>query len=269
MLMKRLLTVAIALPLFAAALLLLPQNLWALFLLPGIVIGSWEWGGLAGYAMPGRVGFALLVPVSAVALLYIPSQSMHSSSLIDLFVYGASVVFWLAIAPVWLAKCWTNRNPIVLGIAGWLALVPMWLALVRLQATPWLLLLILSIVWIADTAAYIAGKLWGRNKLAPRISPGKTWEGVLGATAAVGLYYGALLLIFPADERYFSGWLGLAVFAGIIALSIEGDLFESWTKRQAGVKDSGQILPGHGGILDRIDGLTASVPAAALAFYLH
>ena len=93
MLMKRLLTIAIALPLFAAALLLLPQNLWALFLLPGIVIGGWEWGGLAGYTMPGRVGFSLLVPASALALLYITSHWSDSASLVDMCVYAASAAF--------------------------------------------------------------------------------------------------------------------------------------------------------------------------------
>jgi phosphatidate cytidylyltransferase len=144
----------------------------------------------------------------------------------------------------------------------------MWLALVRLQPTPWALLVVMSVVWIADTAAYFAGKSFGRNKLAPQISPGKTWEGAFGAMAAVAVYYGVLLLLEP-QQRYFNGIAGLGVFLLILVLSIEGDLFESWMKRQAGVKDSGQLLPGHGGILDRIDGLTATMPLAALALHLR
>jgi phosphatidate cytidylyltransferase len=145
----------------------------------------------------------------------------------------------------------------------------MWLALVQLQTAPWALLLFLSVVWVADTAAYLSGKRWGRTKLAPRISPGKTWEGALGAAAAVGVYYVVLWVLASRADRYFDGWWGLFIFGVILALSVEGDLFESWIKRRAGVKDSGQILPGHGGILDRIDGLTAAIPAAALAFYLR
>jgi phosphatidate cytidylyltransferase len=157
------------------------------------------------------------------------------------------------------------RNPVVLGAVGWVAMVPMWLALVRLQPTPWALLLVMSIVWIADTAAYLAGKSFGKHKLAPLISPGKTWEGALGALVAVAVYYGAILLLVDSANRYFTPAAGLGVFVAILVLSVEGDLFESWLKRQAGVKDSGQILPGHGGILDRVDGLTATMPLAALA----
>ena len=269
MLLTRLLTIAVALPLFAAAVLLLPQDLWALFLLPGLIIASWEWGGLAGYGPVLRPSFAVVVPISAAALLYGAPAASQSPSLIDMCVYAASCIFWLAVAPLWLATRWPNRNPIVLGAAGWLALVPMWLALARLQTTAWLLLLILSVVWIADSVAYVAGKRWGRKQLAPVISPGKTWEGVLGAAAAVAAYYALLLFMVPPNEQYFSGWVGFSIFVAMVGLSIEGDLFESWMKRQAGLKDSGHLLPGHGGLLDRIDGLTASVPAAALAFYLH
>jgi phosphatidate cytidylyltransferase len=145
----------------------------------------------------------------------------------------------------------------------------MWLALVRLQPTPWALIIVMSVVWIADTAAYAAGKSFGRNKLAPQISPGKTWEGAFGAMVAVAVYYGVLLLALAPEQRYFNGIGGLGLFLLILVLSIEGDLFESWMKRQAGVKDSGQLLPGHGGILDRIDGLTATMPLAALALHLR
>jgi len=269
MLGKRLLTAAIALPLFAGALMFLPQVLWGVFLLPFLAIAGWEWGALAGYGFGARAAYSALIALSAAALFYVLPSLLAAHTLVDVVVYGASGLFWLLVAPVWLKRLWTNRNPWVLGIAGWLALVPMWLALVHLQATKWLLLLILSVVWVADSAAYGAGKAWGKNKLAPRVSPGKTWEGALGAAAAVATYYGLLLVFVPPGERYFEGWSGLLVFIAILALSVEGDLFESWMKRQAGVKDSGRIFPGHGGVLDRIDGLTASVPLAALAYYVR
>jgi phosphatidate cytidylyltransferase len=127
----------------------------------------------------------------------------------------------------------------------------------------------MAIVWIADTAAYFAGRRFGRRKLAPSISPGKTWEGVYGALAAVAIY-ALLLLPFaaaagytrPLDAIAAAIWVGLALL--LTGLSIIGDLFESQVKRQRGVKDSGGILPGHGGVLDRIDALTAAMPPAAL-----
>ena len=109
-------------------------------------------------------------------------------------------------------------------------------------------------VWIADTAAYFAGKRFGKRKLAPSISPGKTWEGVMGALVATTAF--SFLLSYLTHQSY---WFVL-VFWGVMVLSILGDLFESLIKRQAGVKDSGNLLPGHGGVLDRIDGLTSSLP---------
>jgi phosphatidate cytidylyltransferase len=184
------------------------------------------------------------------------------------WVFGLSCAFWIAVAPFWLHGHWKLRNSVLLGLVGWIALVPMWLALVRLQAHPYVLLMFMAVVWIADTAAYLAGKQWGRHKLAPLVSPGKSWEGVAGAAVALVVYYAVLWVFTAPGERLFSAPLGLALFAALLALSIEGDLFESWMKRQVGVKDSGQLLPGHGGLLDRVDGLTSTMPLAALAFYL-
>jgi phosphatidate cytidylyltransferase len=119
-------------------------------------------------------------------------------------------------------------------------------------------------VWTADIAAYFAGHAFGRHKLAPLISPGKTWEGVIGALAAVALYWSVITWFVPD----FAGQLpaGLLWAAVLTAVSIQGDLFESWMKRLAGVKDSGSLLPGHGGLLDRIDALTSTLPLAALYF---
>jgi phosphatidate cytidylyltransferase len=265
MFLTRALTALIALPLFAAALLLLPQSLWALFLLPVLFGAAWEWGGLAQYGSTNRIVYAVFVVVCAVAIFYLIPLA---DTPLEVWAYALSVAFWVAVAPFWLRGRWTIRHPLVLGAAGWIALVPMWLAIVRLQLTPWALLLFMSIVWIADTAAYAAGKQWGRRKLAPLISPGKSWEGVAGAVVALGVFYVILWFAVPAAERLFPAAAGLVVFVAILALSIEGDLFESWMKRQAGLKDSGQLLPGHGGILDRIDGLTSTMPAAALALHL-
>lgn len=268
MFLTRALTVLVALPVFAAALLLLPQWLWALFLVPVLLIAGWEWAGLAAYGRAARLLYAASLALVAMAMLYLVPQGSAGGVPSEVWLYALSFAFWAAVAPLWLRGHWAVRNPLALGAVGWVLLIPMWLALVRLQATPWVLLLFMSIVWIADTAAYLAGRTWGRRKLAPRISPGKSWEGVMGAAVALGVYYALLWFTVPAGDRLFPPVPGLLVFAVILALSVEGDLFESWMKRQAGVKDSGQLLPGHGGILDRIDGLTSTMPAAALALHL-
>jgi phosphatidate cytidylyltransferase len=265
MLGKRLLTIAVALPLFAAALLWLPPLLWALLLMLGLLIAAFEWCTLSAFERSRRMLFVLGVMGSAVALLVVRAVvDPGITATLERWVYAASVMFWIGVAPFWVARRWQTREPAVLALAGWIVLVPMWLALARLQATPGLLLLILSVVWIADSAAYLSGRRWGRHKLAPVVSPGKSWEGVAGAAAVLALYYLVLWFIVPAGRTWFGPALAAALFAALLALSIEGDLFESWMKRQAGVKDSGQLLPGHGGILDRIDGLASTLPAAAL-----
>jgi phosphatidate cytidylyltransferase len=190
-------------------------------------------------------------------------------------ICGAATLFWVVIAPAWLYFGWRIESKIVLSLVGCVALIATWVAVVQLQArSPALLLALMAIVWVADTAAYFAGRRFGRRKLAPSISPGKTWEGVYGALVAVAVYALALL---PFAER--AGYSDPLLPAGAIAwvalvlalagVSIVGDLFESQLKRHRGVKDSGKLLPGHGGVLDRIDALMAALPPAALiAHYL-
>jgi len=136
------------------------------------------------------------------------------------------------------------------------------LTLVDLQSAGAALLLgIMAAVWIADSAAYFAGKRFGKHKLAVKISPGKTWEGVVGAWIAVSIY-GAVLCV----SLHINYWL-IVLLWGVTVLSIMGDLLESLVKRHANIKDSGSILPGHGGMLDRIDGLTSSLPLATFFLY--
>ena len=142
------------------------------------------------------------------------------------------------------------------------------------DASPWVLLATAALVWVADIAAYFAGKAFGRRKLAPKVSPGKTWEGVVGAMAGV-LVYGTVLdvvahlwdipisFIFVPSE----GIPAVVLMLVLAGLSVVGDLFESWMKRGAGLKDSSGLLPGHGGLLDRIDALTSTLPLAALAVF--
>ena len=269
MLITRLLTAAVVLPLLVGALLFLPNQYWLACLLPPLLIASLEWAALAGYGRVARWLFAAIVPVSGVGLLYAPNSlaSLPVPVPFSLFAYWVSAAFWLMLAPAWLAGKWRIQNALVMGVTGWVVLVPAWLALVGLQAQPARLLTLLGIVWIADSAAYLAGQRFGRRRLAPRISPGKTWEGVAGACVAVAVYYAVLWFMFAPREALFHGWGGIILFAAVMVMSVEGDLFESWIKRQAGVKDSGRLFPGHGGMLDRVDGLIASMPLAALSLY--
>lgn len=273
MLTTRLITAAILLPLFIGALLWLPNTYWAVVLLPLLLVGSREWARLAGYGRNGGWLFsgAVLLP-AALWVFFASFEAGHHAAFCfspDGIACGIATMFWVFLAPAWLKGKWRVSNPLVLGLTGWIMLVPTWMALVRLQAQPPQLLALLGIVWIADTAAYLAGRGFGRRKLAPEISPGKTWEGVIGAGVAVAVYYGLLRVAFGPATTWLGGAAGFLLCGAITIMSIEGDLFESWIKRQAGMKDSGSLLPGHGGVLDRIDGLTASMPLAVLvSFYL-
>ena len=265
MLTARILTGVTLLAACLAAIFLLPNHWWAALTLAVFVRAAWEWGELAGYGRAARWGYCAVVLVSAVAIYAVSEAGSVVAPHVELeiVVYALASAFWILLAPIWLARRWQTRLPVRAAAAGWIVLVPAWLAMARLQLDPAQLLHLLGIVWLADTAAFLAGRTWGRRKLAPAISPGKTWEGVAGAIVAVAVYY-VVLSRFTSAGSWAAGWGGAMVFAGVTAASIVGDLFESWVKRRAGVKDSGALLPGHGGILDRIDGLTASMPLAAL-----
>lgn len=262
MLLTRILTAAVLLPLFVGGLFFLPRFWWGIGLLPLVIAGAWEWATLAGFRSAGRWSFCVLVLAAAAALfisdVYLPLPG------IDQVVFAASAIFWLIVVPPWLKRGWQIRSTLPLVATGWLLLVPTWLALVRLQAQPWVLLAILGVVWVADSAAYFAGHQWGRRKLAPAISPGKTWEGVAGAAVAVAVYHAAVWQFGFGPAAPGLGLIAALLVVILFPLSIIGDLFESWIKRQAGVKDSGRLLPGHGGVLDRIDALTSTLPLAAL-----
>jgi phosphatidate cytidylyltransferase len=265
MLKQRILTVAVVLPLFLAALVLLPNTAWALLTAGALAIAGREWAGMAQYPAWGRWAFPAALVLSALVILR-TDQGAESFMYtpVGKFVFGLTAVFWLAIVPAWLASKWAARDPVLLAVVGWIVLVPFWYSLSWLQPTPVRLLVALGVVWTADIAAYFAGRAFGRHKLAPRISPGKSWEGVFGAAAAVTAYWvGVSALIPEFAGQFLTGWLWVLL---LTAVSIQGDLFESWMKRLAGLKDSGKLLPGHGGVLDRVDALTSTLPFAALYF---
>jgi phosphatidate cytidylyltransferase len=213
---------------------------------------------------------AVLVAAAAYewARLCDMQATLYAAALAALFVFMKpdplwfllAAAFWLLIAPLWLWRGVTAGHKRLLALAGVPMLLPAGLAMVALPAQQVLAVLVLT--WIADTTAYFAGTRWGRHKLAPSVSPGKTWEGAAGGLAGVLAYAGIMAAM--VEGIAWAPFLGAAALLAV--LSIVGDLFESAAKRQAAVKDSGTLLPGHGGILDRIDSATSALPiAAALA----
>ncbi len=220
--------------------------------------GAWEWGGLMRLTGSLRHLFTGLTGLVAGVLVAFDAQS-------SAYMYLPALAFWIVAAPYWLHRRLHLKNPAALWVVGWLLLLPAPLAMIRLRSeSPDLLLAMVGLVVIADSAAYFVGRRFGRHKLAPAISPGKTWEGAAGAWLAVSAYALFLLHAWPQSCGLYCLPQVLAAFWSLFMLSVLGDLFESWIKRQAGVKDSGNLLPGHGGVLDRIDSLTAVLPAATL-----
>lgn len=279
MLKARILTAIILLLGFSAALFLLPDLGWLIFCAVVCGAAAWEWGGLAAFQPALRAVYAT---ISALLCAWVGlgaglagGWGLHTfgipalpATMSLLPFYLASVLFWLLCVPFWLARKWRFGSVGAAASVGLLVLLPPSLALAHLRLIdPWLLLCAMSFAWVADIVAFFVGRRFGRIKLAPAISPGKTREGAWGAIAGV-MAYGLALgwVLLPAWRTPLAlSMLALGLLM-LTVLSIVGDLFESLLKRQAGLKDSGKLLPGHGGILDRIDSLTAILPPLALFF---
>lgn len=267
MLKTRILTALVLLAGLLAALLLLPAGGWLLFC--ALVCGgaAWEWGGMASFGRGSRA--ALAVTFAVLCLLTGHMAGLAQPRLPDLSLLGPiyllSALFWLFVVPFWLARKWRLVRPVLAVTIGLVVLVPPALALAHLRLIdPRVLLVAMAVVWVADIAAYFSGRAFGRHKLAPTISPGKTWEGAVGAAIGVMAFGAAVAISMGVPPP--AGWIGfIGLMVAYTAVSIIGDLFESLLKRQAGLKDSGTLLPGHGGILDRIDSLTSTLPIAGLA----
>ncbi|WP_371264082.1 phosphatidate cytidylyltransferase [Nitrosomonas marina] len=265
MLKTRILTVLIALPLFLSALFYLQDIFWATLLLVITVIGAREWCHLARFSVRNTVIFMVLTTLLGGELLFLLSEAVQSTpyAYTAVWIYALSTLFWIGCVPLMLKNSTVMHHTLVMMGIGWLVLLPTALALYQLRAiSPVLLLGFMGTIWVSDTAAYFTGRAFGQHKLAYHISPGKTWEGVAGAMFAV-LLYGLVWVYVFADGAHLQSLVPLLLVLAI--LGIIGDLFESLVKRQAGLKDSGRILPGHGGILDRIDALTSTLPLAILA----
>ncbi len=271
MLKSRVITAVILLALFLLALFTLPDGGWAALVTVAVMQGASEWSRLSRFSHKMANLFWGLTLLILLGLIWFDGSHTPEQSLyIHVSVYCTSVVLWLVIVPAWLMAGWKVKRPVLMALVGWAVLVPTGLAMLDLRlGHPWWLLGMMGLVWVADISAYFAGRKFGKTKLAPSISPGKTWEGVGGALFGVSVCivlgwsfspYSVHYAFLPSVLMASWCWVGLAVI---------GDLFESAIKRQAGVKDSGALLPGHGGLLDRIDALTSTLPLAALAILLQ
>lgn len=257
MLRTRVITALILAPLVIAAIYLLPLPLYAAFFWLIAAAGAWEWAGLAGLGRAGRSLCLLALAALAVGSWFVPERWP--------WVLWLGAAFWLLAAAAVLAYPRGGRisvMPAVAVPAGLIVAWAAWMALVVIRTQPggagWVLWLLL-LVWGADIGAYFAGRAFGRRKLAPAVSPGKTWEGLFGG-AVVSLLV-TLALLVPMGT-FSLAWIPLILM--LVAVSVFGDLFESVMKRARGVKDSGSLLPGHGGALDRIDSVVAALPVFAL-----
>lgn len=257
--MQRILTALVLVPLVVAGVLYFSTPLLALVLALAVLVGGWEWARLAGMESRQRVLYLLLIGL----LLGVSALLIYYRWYWGYWLFAAASGWWLLVT-LFLLNYHPERStkPGILGksLFGLLVLVPAWASLVMIHGLgdqgPQLVLFLMVLIWVADSFAYFSGRRWGRVKLAPAISPGKTREGVYGALAGAVLCGFVLAWLRPHSQLLF-----LLVFCVLVALiSVVGDLFESLMKRQAGLKDSGNLLPGHGGMLDRIDSLTAASP---------
>lgn len=249
----------------------LPAGYFSFFIGAVLLIGAWEWAGLSGLsALWQRAGYVfLLLVLLVVASIYLgfegeASPHLNDPAIRDLLLAGCG---WWAVALLLVqgypssSLLWGHRALRLL--MGVMVLIPTWVALVymRQQANgAWLVLLLILVVALADSGGYFVGRRFGKHKLAQAVSPGKTWEGFAG-----GLLANCLLALLLSQALQLSLLLMLALIIPTSLVSVLGDLLESMVKRHAGAKDSGSILPGHGGILDRVDGITAGAPVFALA----
>lgn len=277
MLKQRVITAAVLIALLLGA--ILAPTPWALVLILCLLASCavWEWLRLS-YTEHSLVPFAVAV-LFALLSFFVAQQRMGDVSLAVLqrsplvLISPAVIAYWVLGVGMALVLAQTQHRQSrvgfsifgVLSIAvAWMAVVDMWL-----YRGAWYLLSMLAVVWVADIAAYFTGKAFGKRKLAPNISPGKTWAGVGGAVIGViaWIFISALWPgSFGAELIHNWSWFGAVIIAVLLTFfSIVGDLFESLLKRRAGVKDSSQLLPGHGGVLDRIDAL---IPVAPLAAFL-
>ena len=262
MLKKRIITAVFLLVLFLSSVFHFPNFLFAIFLAVIILVAAWEWAGLLHLEKKQTTLYLLMTSLLLVGAWWLARDA-------SLYIYLISALWW-AIAALWVMlypkhQYWAK--PVILSGLGWLTLIPAWIACVKLQADQSMLLLYgFVIIWGGDTGAYFVGRKWGRNKLAPFVSPGKTIEGFCGGLFTSFLFVFILIYFFGFPVKGVSGQV--FIIAVTFLAAVFGDLFESMVKRWSGKKDSSNILPGHGGVLDRIDAVCSAMPIFVLSVYL-
>lgn len=251
MLRQRVITALLLAPVALLVILWLPHEVTALVFALLVVAGAWEWSAFPGFGhFSMRIAYVTLIALCIFLVGYVGAVRQHADTVLLL------ACLWWVIALLWVAVFPTHVSRASAGLAGLFVLVPVWIALVELHSlAPRLVLFLVLLVVAADVGAYFGGRQFGKHKLAPRVSPGKTWEGVIGGLAAAGLM--AVIGVYWFDVRTAPF---TALCAVVVIASIVGDLTESLFKRHAGLKDSGSLLPGHGGVLDRVDSVTAAAP---------
>lgn len=280
MLKSRLITAGILIPIVIAALFLLPPIGFALAVLAICMLAAWEWGQFAGLSTRNqRIWLAILCGLLLALMLVTRAdyQPFSASWQVE-YSLGAALAWWVVALVLVLrypqsAALWRHSSILRL-LFGILTIIPFFWGMVALRqhqysvnpfVGAWWLLYVMLLVWGADSGAYIFGRLLGKHKLAPRVSPGKTWEGLIGGlltSAVISWLFGRYTALNAAPVSL----LVCSIFA--VLASVLGDLTESMFKREAGIKDSGSLIPGHGGIMDRIDSLTAAVPVFACLMLL-
>lgn len=270
MLKQRVITAIVLVVVFLAALFKLPLPLFSAFIATVVLIAAWEWANLSGLSkIWQRSAYVALIASILGASAYITHNFDGSDADISKAILMAGCLWW-AIALLWVqsypgsAMLWGSRwFKALMGLA---VLVPTWLAFSFLRAQEsgaWLIVIVVLIVACADIGAYFSGRALGKHKLAPAVSPGKSWEGFWGGMISCVLL--AVAIALAADVSMVKTFC-IIIPAGLA--SVLGDLLESMVKRQRGIKDSSRLLPGHGGVLDRVDSLTAAAPVFALGLSL-
>ena len=254
MLISRILSAVVMLIVFLSSMFLFSGRYFSFVIYIPSLLALYEWSKLLYFKSNEKKIFLAI----SLALIYFIDQCLNlgDSRLILLI----ASIFWLCIAPLFLIFKINLKNFFFSSFIGWVLVMPLIISLNYLiELSPWVVLLVLSTIWLADSSAYFFGKQFGKRKLAPSISPGKTWEGFLGALFVVSFFSIAMTYF-----GFVNSYMCILFFNLILILSVEGDLFESYIKRMAKVKDSGDLIPGHGGVLDRIDSLCSSLPFATL-----
>ena len=265
MLTARILTAGLLVPLVVAGVLYMPTRVMAMIFAGIVFLGAMEWALLAGCAsLPAKLAYAAATVGAAVVVREL-SRGHPATSI----VLVLACLWWVA-ALLWVVSYQINESPrpqsrLLVAALGWLVLIPAWISVtLLLELDPAMLLVLFVCVWCADILAYFGGKLLGRRRLASHVSPGKTWEGLI--VALLGTVLLAAMLGSQLDLVSTNVAVTVLVVTATVLASVVGDLFESLLKRVRGLKHSGSLLPGHGGMLDRIDGMLAAAPVFAVGY---